>query len=109
MIGLADLLLWQRVPGIALPLFIIALAGMAQVMANRQASRVDVCKAWGILLLALIPTVDLVQTVSVIFAIAGLFSFVAIIAGQGAWAALHFAPSGARQLGSLPFGLNIVQ
>ena len=71
LILLADTLFWTAAPGLSFPLFIVTLAAAAeQAFPGRRDPL-----GWTILVLCLLPSVDLVQHLSVAFALAGLATF----------------------------------
>ena len=76
---MADALLWDVSTGLGLVVWIIMLAMAAQIALWDRADRRRSLVAWAVLLLALIPAVDLVQALSVLFAVLGLFAFAAIL------------------------------
>lgn len=75
LIVLADQMLWQVMPGLSLVPLTIALAAGAQWSFGRQMSRSNLIRAWGVLLLLLIPAIVQVQFLSVMFLTIGLGQF----------------------------------
>ncbi len=71
---LADVLLWQVMPGISVAVFFIAVAVGIQIFLDRPAD----WSTWGLFLICLLPVVDLVQFLSLLFALAGIALFCAL-------------------------------
>ncbi len=74
----ADWLVWAPAAGIGFALFLVVLAGLAHLFASPVDRRTGLL-AWGVLVASLIPAIELIQALSVSFAIAGLLTFVAIL------------------------------
>lgn len=101
LIVFGDLLLFQIFPGVALPVFLISVAVCAHGFCFRVVPVRSAIVAWGTLLVALIPAVDLVQPISVAFALSGMLAFVGIMVGRegraATWAAIRFPLFGVIQ------------
>lgn len=91
LITLGDVSLYQVLPGIALPLYLLSVAAAAHVFCFRTVSLRSAITAWGVLIVALIPSVDLVQALSVAFALGGMLAFVAVMTGHAGKAAASAA------------------
>lgn len=79
LVGCADLLIWDIGAGLGFVVLILLIAGAAQVMLGRVFTSRRTALAWGVLFVALIPAVDLVQPLSVGFAVLWLLSFAALL------------------------------
>lgn len=78
LVGCADLLSWDIGAGLGFVVLMLLIAGAAQVMLGRAVTLRRAALAWAVLFVALIPAVDLVQPLSVGFAVLGLLSFAAL-------------------------------
>lgn len=91
---LGDLLLYHVFPGVALPVFLVGVAGAAHAFCFQNTPRRAAITAWCVLCASLIPAIDLIQPISVIIALLGMLAFVGVLSGhQGraaAWAAIRF-------------------
>ncbi|WP_281954454.1 hypothetical protein, partial [Pseudophaeobacter arcticus] len=67
-----DQLLWAVLPGISLPLFLVIVAAWSHALCFRLVAPKSAVLAWSVLCAALLPTVDVVQPLSIAFAVAGL-------------------------------------
>lgn len=92
LIVLMDVMLWQVTPGLSLVVVIIALAAAAQFCLGRRLSRRGMMLGWGGIALGILPLVEVVQPLSISFAIAGLLHFVA-------WCLLDGGPVDSARLG----------
>ena len=89
LVPLADLLIWQvSTPRLALVMFAISLTAAAQFLAGPGIGRRAVCMAWGGLGIAVLPLVEEVQFLSVLFALAGLIHAAGwcVAGSDAAWA-----------------------
>ena len=86
-----DQLLWAVLPGISLPLFLILVASAAHALSFRLVSLRSALIAWAFLIVALLPSVDVVQPLSIAFALAGMLGFVGIMMGDAGRAAVFAA------------------
>ena len=82
-VALADWLIWDVAAGLGLVIWFLALAAAAQSMLGITGLRRTVA-AWGVLVLALIPLVDVAQALSIVFALIGLLAFASIMT-LGVW------------------------
>ncbi|SEW29543.1 protein of unknown function [Cognatiyoonia koreensis] len=99
-----DLLLYQVLPGIGLALFCITVAAATHLFCFRDTPLGSALLAWGFLLFSLLPSVELVQGISVMLALLGMAGFAGLLAGghsqRAPWAALRFPLSGAIMTGA---------
>ena len=89
LVPLADLLIWQvGTPRLAFVMFAISLTAAAQLLAGPGIGRRAVCMAWGGLGIAVLPLVEEVQFLSVLFALAGLIHAAGwcVAGSDAAWA-----------------------
>jgi Domain of unknown function (DUF4173) len=88
LVGLADWLLFRHHVGIALALFVVALAAAVVLAAPARAQRRDLAIAAAVLTLALLPLIEAVTPLSVLILAAGLVFF-AVVAAERAGARLE--------------------
>lgn len=83
-----DQLIWAVLPGISLPVFLLAVAAACHTSSYRLVALKPAVMAWVVLCVSLIPSIDLVQPLSIAFALAGMLGFVGIMIGEHGRAAL---------------------
>ncbi len=93
LIVLIDILLWRdTAPGLSLVVVCMALAAAAQFCLGRRLSRRGIMMGWTGVGLGVLPLVEVVQPLSIAFAITGLLHFVG-------WALLDGGPIDSARLG----------
>jgi len=81
LVVMVDLLVLRTSLGLGFVLAVIGLAGAAHWEMREKVTRKRALIAWGVLIVAIIPAVDIVQFLSFVLAIAGLTVFAAMITG----------------------------
>jgi len=81
LVVMVDLLVLRTSLGLGFVLAVIGLAGAAHWEMREKVTRKPALIAWGVLIVAIIPAVDIVQFLSFVLAIAGLTVFAAMITG----------------------------
>ncbi|MGC1496139.1 MAG: DUF4173 domain-containing protein [Sulfitobacter sp.] len=101
LIALGDVLVWQVLPGLSLAVFGVAIVLAALWGAGQQISGQRLILVGGGSLLALLPLVELVQPLSLLIAVCGVSTMLALLAGlktsELARGALRLWPMGVRQ------------
>ena len=82
MLFLAEVLIWGLQPGIGLALWMLLLGGAIAVTVARRLTPQRFLAAFGVLLAAVIPLVEVVQFGTVVVALLGLFACAVMIAAQ---------------------------
>ncbi len=77
-----DILVWQVAPGLSLAVFAALCVAVSALMLERPATPRTLGLASGLTLLCLLPLVELVQPLSVLFAAAGLPAAFAVLTGR---------------------------
>ncbi len=83
-VGLADLMFWSVRPGLSFVIWVLAIAAAVHVTLWSDVDRVRGLRAWGVLLVTLVPVVDLFQLMSFFIAMLG-FLFFATLMVLGRW------------------------
>jgi len=90
----ADVLFWGMTLGLNVPLFLLLLACGTHLHFGRRARWKTCVIAWAILLVSLVPSVEVAQTVSTLLALGGFCVFVGLLTGPDpraqVWATMRF-------------------
>ena len=96
LIAAADWLLFNHAPGLALVIFLIALAAMVAFIGPAGVDRDRGLRAFAILGVCLLPLVEDVNPVSLCFAIAGICMFTAIVLSPKNWSLENYLQAALR-------------
>lgn len=81
LVVICDVMLLRTQLGLGFVVTILSIAGGAHFVRRTEVARKMALTAWGVLLVALIPAVDVVQPISFLFGLCGLAIFAGLISG----------------------------